>query len=72
MGKEKFQFCIKNSIGLLLHMRSSNVIEVPVNHNWRKSYLLASSALSSGLALDLRLTGSLGSLTNANAQGFHS
>jgi len=28
----------KNSIGLLC-MRSSNVLEVPVNHNWRKSYI---------------------------------
>jgi len=33
--KGEFQFCCRNSIKLL-RMRNSNVLEVPVNHNWKK------------------------------------
>jgi len=35
MKKRKFQFCYRNLIGLL-RMRSSYILEVPVNHSWRK------------------------------------
>jgi len=51
-------------------MRSSNILEVLVNHNWiEKKAILVSLALSASLAFDGQPL-LFGSLTNANAQGF--